>query len=185
MYNSDTMATHIYIDEGLDYWQSMAETANRLADAQPNKQLPHNNKELYATIHDADRTHWIKAIGVAKRLYQQTPSVFDKSHKMILDEVEFLIFQDYPNLEFNKNPLDFYYRYKTNQQKHQGKYLSKWGFHGLTMFREVWNNCNAGFTGNNGGKGPNRNHRPPTQSPAPQFNKLFNVNQPKGEKCPS
>ena len=64
------MATHTYIDEGLDYWQTVAETLNQLAQAQPNGKLPHNNQKLYAVVHDYDRTHWIKATGVAKRLYQ-------------------------------------------------------------------------------------------------------------------
>ena len=174
------MATHTYIDEGLDYWQTVAETLNQLAQAQTNGKLPHNNQKLYAVVHDYDRTHWIKATGVAKRLYQQSPHLFDKEQKRILDEIEFLLFQDYPNLTFNQNPLDYFYRKKTSYLRHQGNYLSKWGFKGLTMFREVWNNCDPNFKGNNGGRGPNKNHRPPAQSPAPQFNKLFD-NIKKGE----
>ena len=173
------MATHTIIDEGLDYWQHVAETLNKLANAQPDKKLPHNSNNLYKCIHDYDRTHWVKAVGVVKRLYRQAPHLFEKGHVHIMNEIDFLIFQKYSNLTFNQNPLDNFYRSKTNNQKYQGVYLSKWGFKGLTMFREVWNNCESG---NNSGRGPNKNHRPPTQSPSTQFNKLFNINKPKGEK---
>ena len=169
------MATQILIQEGLDYWEKVAKTLNQLANQQPDGKLPHNNQTLYNCIHKYDRTHWIKAIGVVKRLKQQAPQVFGKDHIRILNEVEFLIFQTYPNLTFEQNPLDYFYRKKTNNQKHQGFYLSKWGFKGLTMLREVWNNCNPEFTGNNGGSGIGPN------SPAPQFNKLFDINKPKGD----
>jgi hypothetical protein len=169
MYN-DTMCTHTSIDTALDYWQRVAETLNRLA-SQNGDDVPHNNKELFNLIHSSDRSDWQRVISLVQLLKHQHPEMFNVDHADTLVAINTILFTDYPALFDDENPMDYFHRNKVSDYLEQP--LSKWGFKGLVMLREVWNNCEVG---NN----PQRTKQWLRHQQEITFKKMFEIKHGKG-----
>jgi len=202
------MATHTDLEQGVNIWQEIAEILIhiRRTEGDTNRDdlriwnaasycnnrghMPKAFKNKYRGLHKFRREHMIKLCMAVEKLRKEHSECFYQPkvgphHNQVMDDIRFiLVAMEHPK-DPKYNVLDAHKKYNLiyNGRRMKSHY---WNF--VQLLADVWWGIEDESIRTNPSKmtktkTPNKNHREPTQSPAPQFHRLFDIkHQPKGEQ---